>query len=69
MDAKTARDVIEDFRTWSGGFPPDSEQEIFVYVEYARDERLDAVEVTRLLRDWMEAQYSDWKQQSPPAYL
>ena len=59
MDAKTAKAVIEDFETWSGGFPPESSQEIFVYVEYACDRRLDGVAVTCLLRDWMDEEWND----------
>jgi hypothetical protein len=53
MDAETARLVVKDFLDWSGGSPPDSEQEIFIYVEYASDCRNDSVEVTRLLHTWL----------------
>jgi hypothetical protein len=73
MDAETVKAVIADFETWSGGFPPDSSQEIFVYVEYARDLRLDPNEVTKVLRDWMaeewieaDAPTMNWAEPPPP---
>jgi len=37
----------------SGGFEPESEYQIVVYVDYARDSTLDRDEVLRFLKDWM----------------
>ena len=48
-----------DFLEWSGGFEPDSEHQITVYVDYARDSRLDRAEVRELLEDWMEHENGD----------
>ena len=45
--------VKRHFLEWSGGFEPDSEHQITVYVDYARDARLDREEVRQLLEDWM----------------
>jgi hypothetical protein len=60
METQVAEAVREDFLTWSGGFPPESDQQIWVYVEAARPGDTDAVEVTRLLLDWMaEEEQSD----------
>ena len=54
MDANTTNAVKEDFLAWSGGFPPDSEQEIFVYMEYVHgSDADDANELREMLRDWM----------------
>ncbi len=59
MDMNTARTVREDFMTWSGGCPPDSEQEIFVYMEYVHGSDADDADAVReILRDWMEEQNS-----------
>ncbi len=55
MDANSVNSVKEDFLVWSGGFPPDSEQQIFVYMEcvHGADAR-DADRVREMLRDWMQ---------------
>jgi hypothetical protein len=42
--------VREDFQAWSGGFPPDSEEQVEVYVEYALPSDLDAEAVRHGLR-------------------
>jgi hypothetical protein len=52
-DVQTAKVIREDFLTWSGGFPPESDGQIRVYVEAARPSDVDAEEVARLLLDWM----------------
>ena len=57
MDAITANSVKEDFLAWSGGSPPDSDQEIFVYVEYARPRGTDAIEVSHMLTEWMQQEW------------
>lgn len=56
MDAKTDRTVIDQFKDWSGGNLPESQEEVFVFVEYARDPATDAAEVALLLYDRMDAQ-------------
>ncbi|MCC6127331.1 MAG: hypothetical protein IT426_20405 [Pirellulales bacterium] len=54
MDAKATQTVRKDFLAWTGGFPPDSEMQIFVYMEYAHGaDRPDADDVREMLRDWM----------------
>jgi hypothetical protein len=61
MDTKTAQAVKEDFLAWSGGFPPDSEQQIFVYIEYAHGANTDDVyDVRTMLRNWMQEEPSDY---------
>jgi len=60
MDANTTNAVKQDFLAWSGGFPPDSEQDIFIYIEYAYGaDRTDADEAREMLRDWMRNDLSD----------
>ena len=44
--------IRSHFEEWSGGFPPESEREIFVYVEYAQEEE-NADLVQKVLRGWM----------------
>jgi hypothetical protein len=54
MDAKDFIAVREDFLAWSGGFPPDSEQTIFMFLEYAIRIDIDDVDGARkMLRQWM----------------
>ena len=40
------------FLEWSGGFEPESQFQITVYVDYAADQDLDADEVRSGLEDW-----------------
>jgi hypothetical protein len=54
MDTVKINAIRDDFLTWSGGFPPDSEQQIFIYMEYVYgDDAEDADEVREMLRNWM----------------
>jgi hypothetical protein len=56
MDKARLDAIKDDFLTWSGGFPPDSEQHIFIYLEYAYDANAgDEDEVRKMLRVWMVA--------------
>ncbi len=59
MDAHTTNSFKEDFQAWSGGFPPDSEQQIFIYMEYAYGTEADADEVREMLRKWMQEDQID----------
>jgi hypothetical protein len=59
MDTKTANTVKENFLAWSGGFPPDSEQQIFIYMEYAYGTEADADDVREMLRNWMQEDQFD----------
>ena len=52
MNDEMTRVIRAHFESWSGGFPPDSEMEIFVYVEYAREVK-DADLARTFLRAWM----------------
>ena len=54
MDERTAKAIRADFLAWSGGFPPDSDDQITVYVDYAAHTDWDSNEVRRLLEDWMQ---------------
>lgn len=47
-------ELEDDFETWSGGFPPESEYQIIVYIDYrnpfsGRDDK-----VREYLMDWFE---------------
>jgi hypothetical protein len=54
MEPEEINTVKDAFLTWSGGFPPDSEQQIFIYMEYAHPDDADnADEVRRMLWNWM----------------
>jgi len=53
VQEQLARAIEQDFLEWSGGFPPDSEEQIFVYVETSSPIDTDSQEVSELLRTWM----------------
>jgi len=36
MDERTANEIKRHFWTWSGGFPPESDDQIYVYIDAAR---------------------------------
>ena len=55
MDQAEEQRIREDFITWSGGFPPESNEEIAMYVEVARPFDTAAGDVSRLLKQWMRA--------------
>jgi hypothetical protein len=46
--------IKEDFLAWSGGFPPDSEDQIFLYVEFASPQSIDQRDARAFLLDWMD---------------
>lgn len=52
MRARDEQALRKHFQSWSGGFPPDSEHEITVYVDYARLSRFDPDETREALRKW-----------------
>jgi hypothetical protein len=52
----TAAEIKTDFLQWSGGFEPDSAEQITVYVDYARHIETDEEYVRRVLTGWIEEQ-------------
>jgi hypothetical protein len=55
MTADQLDKLKEDFLTWSGGWPPESEDQITVYVDYAMNTSLNESEVRWALRELMNA--------------
>lgn len=55
MDYRAIQRIKEDFGSWSGGFPPESPDQITVYVDYALDLGIDPNDARRMLLDWMNA--------------
>ena len=53
------RELKKHFREWSGGWPPESDYQITVYVDYASNVNWDDEEVREALRDWMESDDPD----------
>ena len=53
MDQGINAAIRSDFEDWSGGFPPESEQQIFVYVTTASSNEWDDNLVLEILRAWM----------------
>lgn len=59
MDEQTIKAIREDFFTWSGGFPPESDAQVTVYIDYASSKDWDDNEVRAMLRDWMQEPDTD----------
>jgi hypothetical protein len=54
MTTDEIQEVMTHYREWSGGFPPDAEEQIFIYMEYARLTNIDEDETREFLREWAE---------------
>jgi len=53
MKQKAIESLKRDFSEWSGGFEPESSEQITVYIDYACPARADLGEVRLVLMDWM----------------
>ncbi len=53
MDSQMANTIKQDFLAWSGGFPPESDDQIYVYIETAKRPEIDDEELRALLQTWM----------------
>jgi hypothetical protein len=53
MDERTADEIKKDFLSWSGGFPPKSDHQIYVYIDAAKPVDVADAELWDLLRIWM----------------
>lgn len=56
MNTQMTNDIKEDFEVWSGGFPPESEYQIWAYIETALPNENDDEDIRRILREWMQGQ-------------
>jgi hypothetical protein len=54
MDTQRVEAIKADFLEWSGGFRPDSDEQIFIYVQYSAPSDADEKELLALLRAWMQ---------------
>ena len=53
MDERTTHEIKKHFRIWSGGFPPESDHQIYVYIDAAKTVDVPDEELWDLLRTWM----------------
>jgi hypothetical protein len=53
MNQKAKLVLKRDFRRWSGGFAPDSNDQITVYMDYAVRRDFDNEHTRRVLQEWM----------------
>jgi hypothetical protein len=53
MDEHTANRIKNDFEIWSGGFPPESDFQIYVYIDTAKSLDVADADLWNLLRTWM----------------
>jgi hypothetical protein len=59
MNEQCIRSLKEDFLEWSGGTPPDSEEQIFIYLEFAGPSNVEDDFTRKVLREWMDEGMSD----------
>ncbi len=57
MDELKAIEIKRDFCVWSGGFPPESDWQISVYIETAKSIDLPDEELRHFLQAWLT---EDW---------
>ncbi|MBS0207889.1 MAG: hypothetical protein JSS27_02945 [Planctomycetes bacterium] len=53
MNAKQIKRLKKHFLSWSGGNPPESDDEITVYVDYGKSKEFDYEETRNVLYEWM----------------
>ncbi len=53
MNEQTANTIKAEFLEWSGGFTPESDYQITVYIDYALSVENDPEPARKLLREWM----------------
>lgn len=54
MNETKRQELIEDFLQWSGGFPPESEHQITVYIDYALQADFHPNQARDALFHWMQ---------------
>lgn len=69
MAQKKWPELEEDFETWSGGFPPESEDQVTVYVDYRNPFRGRADEVRKYLMNWYERGDPDFEEKFRKAWF
>ena len=52
VDNATRQRIQRDFEEWSGGFPPESEWQITVYLDYALNVEIDREVALSVLQSW-----------------
>ncbi len=62
-------ELEKDFESWSGGFPPESEYQITVYVDYASPFQSRDEDVRGYLVDWYERGDPDFEGRFRKAWL
>lgn len=55
MEKRTIKKIKNDFRQWSGGFSPESEHHISVYINFASGAGIDSENLKKMLCDWMKS--------------
>lgn len=50
---KDDKTIVEDFLEWSGGFPPEDDEQIETYLELSASSDDDEVKVRDVLRAWL----------------
>jgi hypothetical protein len=69
MDTQAANAIKRAFREWSAGFPPESDYQIAVFIDYALPTDINAEQARHLLRTWMCATDPEADLDAPPDHL
>jgi hypothetical protein len=54
MNEQNAAAIKADFAEWSGGFPPESPEQVTVYIDYACPNTADSTLIREILLAWMQ---------------
>ena len=55
MNYEDRRRIRRDYLEWSGGFPPETQEDVQLYVEVASSRDDDDADVIQVLNEWMNA--------------
>ena len=69
MAKKKWLELEDDFETWSGGFPPESDYQIIVYMDYRNPFPDLEQEVRKYLMDWYERGDPDFEENCRKAWF
>lgn len=67
MDTSVLDELKRDFAEWSGGFPPDSMDQIEVYMDYILPVYTDPIAAREALVDWWRQEADEQTPASVPA--
>src|SRR5262245_57917169 len=53
VDIAARNELQKDFLSWTGGFPPETEEQIAIYADFSMPQQFDENEGRSFLREWI----------------